>query len=70
MHHLFSDLSPQERSRTLSNKANKFDAKRIRTKPEIKYRLKLVKADSEPTEASNDPDAKDNSGKPIIIDTL
>ena len=37
------DLSPMERSRTLSNKANKFDQQRlVGTKPEIKYRLKFV----------------------------
>ena len=43
----FSDLSPVERARTLSNKANKFDAKRlVGAKPEIKYRLTLVKKDN------------------------
>ena len=36
-----------ERARTLSNKANKFDAKRlVGAKPEIKYRLTLVKKDN------------------------
>ena len=42
-----------ERSRTLSNKANKFDQQRlVRTKPEIKYRLKFVKKEN--TEAKDD----------------
>ena len=47
------DLSPMERSRTLSNKANKFDQQRlVGTKPEIKYRLKFVKKEN--TDAKDD----------------
>ena len=39
-----------ERSKTLSNKAHKFDQQRlVGTKPEIAYRLKFVKTDDTET---------------------
>ena len=60
------DLSPMERTRTLSNKASQFDKQRlVGTKPEIKYRLKFVKkegSESKNTE-NNTSETKQENGK-------